>query len=972
MSMLDSLEDWTRYDAQPTTTESSSDVQTIRTGGKPMIPGSLNTTTGWNATTTARPKNDTCGGCTVNAQAALDWWFSRPVSSTLGAILTLNSSNSTYYSISMVRTVAISDQMLADGVTSYLTKSFNSILNATYDDYVFTTPPLPVAAATVTMTQYNAFSGPNGTFDRTERNALYPANTSTPSIAIPAVTGGAFIARWSTNVVYYTAYEVEYPSSWTGVAGKVQCVTRTSTYQLPTPFPYQYRDTAGALGQQVPVNGTVLDGFISRIPQSTCIAGTWNAPQPTMFIYELVDYKFGMVPLAGYKEITVTDGLSAPSSTDFGPRSSPISTSAPGPEQPDGGISHSGSSGSAGSTAMKGPGLGADIAGIVLSGIGDASDRIYDLNTGAVITSITSRLVGAANGNTNENSNKHSSLDSKGGSNGGPNGQPGSSAGFQVNGIGFAAANPPGRLLGAPAAAPQEVQIGDTKVPIQGTPDGGAVVGGITIAPGKTAPVNGIPVAVAAQGGVIVVSGSETVGYTVPTPIPPPVIAIDGGSFTANAATQYFVAPGQTLTPGGTASVNGHAVSLAPDAQFLVVGGHTEGLSPADVTVLPPLNIDGTVITADAGNAYTVGGQTLTPGGQITVSGNTISLGPSASYLAINGQTITAPARFPAVNAQPPLTVDGLTYYPQSGGPSYVIAGQTLTPGGAVTANGNTISLGAGGSSTLLIINGVSTSLTSVLVSPAMNVGGTLFTELPGGSFVIDGQVLEPGSQIEVLGTTLSFQLQGSFVVVNGATTSLVPTSAPAIIIGGMTYSATYGVSGGYIVDGQSLVPGGSPITASGTVISLIPGATALVLNGQTTYLNGNGGSTTNLPLLTIGGSVYTAKSGTAFVINGQTLTPGGVITVSGTTISLSPMATALVVDGKTTTIFPATNTLSASGAVSTSITSAAPSSTPSSPSAFSTSKSKSVAALPGKHVDSTLLRAILVLLIASALLGRP
>ncbi|KAK3061287.1 hypothetical protein LTS18_006602, partial [Coniosporium uncinatum] len=40
------------------------------------------------------------------------------------------------------------------------------------------------------------------------------------------------------------------------------------------------------------------------------------------------------------------------------------------------------------------------------------------------------------------------------------------------------------------------------------------------------------------------------------------------------------------------------------------------------------------------------------------------------------------------------------------------------------------------------------------------------------------------------------------------------------------------------------------------------------------------------------------------------TLTPGGVIVVAGTTVSLSPRATVVVVNGVTQTLFPATTTL--------------------------------------------------------------
>ena len=75
-----------------------------------------------------------------------------------------------------------------------------------------------------------------------------------------------------------------------------------------------------------------------------------------------------------------------------------------------------------------------------------------------------------------------------------------------------------------------------------------------------------------------------------------------------------------------------------------------------------------------------------------------------------------------------------------------------------------------------------------------------------------------------------------------------------------------------------------------------------------------------NPPRLTIGTETYTAMSGsgTTFVIGTETLTPGGTITIDGTTISLAAGATELIYGNSgrstTTALFPAT-TIHTSGA---------------------------------------------------------
>ncbi|EMC92477.1 hypothetical protein BAUCODRAFT_77756, partial [Baudoinia panamericana UAMH 10762] len=89
-------------------------------------------------------------------------------------------------------------------------------------------------------------------------------------------------------------------------------------------------------------------------------------------------------------------------------------------------------------------------------------------------------------------------------------------------------------------------------------------------------------------------------------------------TITANSATQFVVAAGTTLTPGGVVTVGGTTYSLASGATAVVVNGVTSTLSQA---IAP--------------------GQTLTPGGVVTVSGTTISLASGGSTFVINGVTST-------------------------------------------------------------------------------------------------------------------------------------------------------------------------------------------------------------------------------------------------------------------------------------------------------------------------------------------
>ena len=131
--------------------------------------------------------------------------------------------------------------------------------------------------------------------------------------------------------------------------------------------------------------------------------------------------------------------------------------------------------------------------------------------------------------------------------------------------------------------------------------------------------------------------------------------------------------------------------------------------------------------------------------------------------------------------------------------------------------------------------------------------------------------------------------------MVGTSTIPLQGNSPDVIVLASSTHKPT---SGSFSIGGQILTPGGA-ITVSGTLISLSPASpTPYAVIGSTTVPLAS--ATTGPDLLTFGGQVYTANSLTEFFIAGQTLTPGGIITFSGTPISLAPAATDAVVGTST------------------------------------------------------------------------
>jgi hypothetical protein len=458
-----------------------------------------------------------------------------------------------------------------------------------------------------------------------------------------------------------------------------------------------------------------------------------------------------------------------------------------------------------------------------------------------------------------------------------------------------------------PGAATIQAQHSDGPQPIQVTvgsvgtipvvigPASVIIIGSQTLQPGAPAIVVGgvTPVSLVSAATAIVVGGTTTIQLPQVTDQPgrsPPVLTIGSLTLTPNAATQFFFAPGETLTPGGTVTFDGTVVSLAPLASFVVVDGNTQVLPTAVSRIAIPSSLPQIVVGGTTIAALPIQGGSGSPG---------INTNNNQNNVPNNALSGSNPA------------------------PTFVIGGQTLAPGGqAITVSGTTISLAAGGSS--VVIDGVPSAVINppAMLAPTIVIGNNVFTPVSGSgsTFVIADQTLAPGGQaITVSGTVISLAPLASFVVVNGVTSTFATaaaaqiTTAPTLTLGNSIIQPLQGTGTSYLIGSSTLTPGGI-ITVSGTTISLAPGATQIVINGQTSFLApGSSSPITNAPLLTIGSNTFTALSGTTYVIGRQTLTPGGTITVDGTTISLAPGATQLIYGNSgrssTTALFPATTT---------------------------------------------------------------
>ncbi|CAD6587759.1 MAG: hypothetical protein ASARMPRED_003247 [Alectoria sarmentosa] len=391
-------------------------------------------------------------------------------------------------------------------------------------------------------------------------------------------------------------------------------------------------------------------------------------------------------------------------------------------------------------------------------------------------------------------------------------------------------------------------------------------------------------------------------GGSVPAPSPaftPHAVTALGQTFSITDPSAVAIA-GSTLSVGGPAHTSdGKYYSLAPSGN-LIAGTIAPNPDPSSP---PVLSVAGATYTANSASEFVVAGQTLTPGGQITVASTTISLRPSADVAVVGGSTqlltTPAPSPDPAV-----MTFAGSTYTANAAS-QFIIAGQTLTPGGQIIVSSTPLSLAP--SANVAVIGTSTQTLTTA--APASNparliFAGTIYTANTASQFVIAGQTLTPGGTITASGTPIGLPEGTNFAVIGSSTQFLAAASAPptaeapVMTWDGSTYTAD--ASSDFVIASETLTPGGI-ITVLGTPMSLAQGAADVVIGSSTQTLSS--AIITPADVVTVAGQVVTAHP-SGFAIAGTTVLPGGTgVTVAGTPVSLGLGGTLVV--GNRTTVLP-------------------------------------------------------------------
>lgn len=347
------------------------------------------------------------------------------------------------------------------------------------------------------------------------------------------------------------------------------------------------------------------------------------------------------------------------------------------------------------------------------------------------------------------------------------------------------------------------------------------VIAGTTLLPdGPGITVSGTPISLAPSG-TLFLDGSPVPLANELSPLPSFVVTIGGQTVTTNP-TGFSLAGSRVLPGGAQIMISGTPVSLSPSGLLFIGGSSINLVGPTPTPDV--LTIGGQTVTANPAG-FMLAGSKLIPGGTpITLSGTAVSLNPSG-VLFIGSSSINLLA---AASSSKIFTVGGHTFTAESTG--FELAGSSLLPGGAaITISGTPISLAPSG---VLVIGASSINLPAEsIASDVFTAGGLTFTS-ESSAVIVDGTTLLPGGPgATISGTPISLKAgKDSEILVIGTATINLParTSAPnAFTVGGLKFTAQ---PSGVVIDGSTLVPGGSGFTISGTRVSLEPGGRSLVV----------------------------------------------------------------------------------------------------------------------------------------------
>lgn len=373
------------------------------------------------------------------------------------------------------------------------------------------------------------------------------------------------------------------------------------------------------------------------------------------------------------------------------------------------------------------------------------------------------------------------------------------------------------------------------------------IIAGSYITPGGPAQlISGTPISLGPSG--IIYIGGSTIDIPVAQPEPASAVLLTAGGqlFTANPSG--FDIGKIRISPGEPAvTISGTPISLASSG-VVVIGDSTVSLQQGQTPVPKVFTVADKTFTANP-TGFNIGNSGIGPNSPtVTISGTPIFLGPSG-VLVIGSLT----ASLLATPTQPPtakiFTVGGQTFSADPIG--FNVAGSKVIPGGApVILSGTTVSLSPSG---VLNIGDSAIFLPTLQTdaSRVYTVGGLALTAESSGAVLIGESTIFPGRLgVTISGTPISLAPFGVLAIGSSTYTLPIPTTRPDEITvftaAGLVF--TRKSTGLVIFNGTSIIPGGSPISISGTEVSLNTEGSLVVGTSVVSHSAQLSGSTVAVP----------------------------------------------------------------------------------------------------------------------------
>ncbi len=325
-----------------------------------------------------------------------------------------------------------------------------------------------------------------------------------------------------------------------------------------------------------------------------------------------------------------------------------------------------------------------------------------------------------------------------------------------------------------------------------------------------------------------------------------------------------------TIMPGQATTINNHQVSVGPSN--VIVDSNTYAFAPPTTPPPIPITVAGLSMQTALNGGVIMAGQILAPGVQTTVGGHAISVG--SGNVVVDGNTQILPAAIPALPSQP--LIGGSTMQRASDG-AVMIGGSTLPIGSQATIAGHIISIGSAN----VVVDGTTNALPTPdpTASPILLNDQTIQRASNGG-LIIGTSTVDPGFQTTIAGHVIS--VGPNNVVLDSSTYALSPVAGATLISSPNASAQRNAIT---LPNGSILSAGGSPVTISGEIISVLSNDQGAVIDGSTMLF----ASPTAQSVFTVGGQTFTAAP-SSFVVGGATVSlDGAAVTIAGTMVSLGP-----------------------------------------------------------------------------------